>query len=183
MPDIAPIILPISQITGGGTTDAVPSNRTLSINGTTYDLSANRSWTVAGGSVTSVGLSVPVGLSVSGSPITTSGVLALTFTAGYSIPTTTSQTNWDTAYTNRITSLTTTGTSGAATLIGNVLNIPQYAGGGGGGTVTSVASGNGMNFTTITSSGSVVLGTPSSTTLSSTNAVTATSHTHAFAPG
>ena len=32
-------------------------------------------------------------------------------------------TNWDTAYTNRITSLTTTGT-GAATLISNVLNIP-----------------------------------------------------------
>jgi hypothetical protein len=35
--------------------------------------------------------------------------------------------------------LTTTGTSGAATLIGNTLNIPQYSGGGGSGTVTSVA--------------------------------------------
>lgn len=35
----------------------------------------------------------------------------------------TSATNWNTAYTNRITSLTTTG-SGAATLIANVLNIP-----------------------------------------------------------
>jgi hypothetical protein len=42
--------------------------------------------------------------------------------------------------------LTTTGTSGAATLVGNTLNIPQYAGGGGGGTVTSVsvASANGF---------------------------------------
>jgi hypothetical protein len=38
-----------------------------------------------------------------------------------------SATNWNTAYTNRITSLTTTGTSGAATLIANVLNIPQYS--------------------------------------------------------
>jgi hypothetical protein len=39
---------------------------------------------------------------------------------------------------NAIT-LTTTGTSGAATLIGSTLNIPQYSGGGGGtGTVTSV---------------------------------------------
>jgi hypothetical protein len=39
---------------------------------------------------------------------------------------------------NNIT-LTTTGTSGAATLIGSTLNIPQYSGGGGGtGTVTSV---------------------------------------------
>jgi hypothetical protein len=36
--------------------------------------------------------------------------------------------------------LTVAGTSGAATLVGNTLNIPQYAGGtGGGGTVTSVA--------------------------------------------
>jgi hypothetical protein len=36
--------------------------------------------------------------------------------------------------------LTTTGSSGAATLIGNTLNIPQYTGGGGSGTVTSVAA-------------------------------------------
>jgi hypothetical protein len=63
----------------------------------------NASWaTVSGGggsgTVTSVALSVPTGLSVSGSPITTSGTLAVTYTAGYSIPTTSSQTNWDTAY-------------------------------------------------------------------------------------
>lgn len=37
-----------------------------------------------------------------------------------------SSANWNTAYTNRITSLTTTGNSGAATLIANVLNIPTY---------------------------------------------------------
>ena len=78
------------------------------------------------GTVTSVAMTVPTGLSISGSPITTSGTLAVTLTAGYSIPTTASQTNWDTAYTNRITSLTTTGSSGAATLISNVLNIPNY---------------------------------------------------------
>lgn len=36
--------------------------------------------------------------------------------------------NWDNAYSNRITSLTTTGSSGAATLISNVLNIPDYSG-------------------------------------------------------
>lgn len=41
--------------------------------------------------------------------------------------TTTDIANWNIAYTNRITSLTTTGTSGAATLISNVLNIPIYA--------------------------------------------------------
>jgi hypothetical protein len=38
---------------------------------------------------------------------------------------------------NTIT-LTTTGTSGAATLVGSTLNIPQYSSGGGSGTVTSV---------------------------------------------
>jgi len=56
----------------------------------------------------------------------TTGVFSLT--SGYLIPTTASynNTNWDSAYTNRITSLTTTGTSGAATLIANTLNIPQY---------------------------------------------------------
>ena len=43
-------------------------------------------------------MSVPTGLSVSGSPITSSGTLAVTLASGYSIPTTSSQTNWDTAY-------------------------------------------------------------------------------------
>lgn len=52
-------------------------------------------------SVTSVAMTTPTGLQVSGSPITTSGTLALTYASGYSIPTTSSQTNWDTAYTDR----------------------------------------------------------------------------------
>ena len=50
------------------------------------------------GTVTSVAMSVPTGLSVSGSPITASGTLALSYTSGYSIPTTAKQTNWNTAY-------------------------------------------------------------------------------------
>ncbi|MBV5309060.1 hypothetical protein [Chromatium okenii] len=54
------------------------------------------------GTVTSVSMTVPTGLTISGTPITTSGTLALTLTAGYSIPTTTSQTNWDSAYTQRL---------------------------------------------------------------------------------
>jgi len=50
------------------------------------------------GSVTSVGLSAPTGFDVAGSPVTSTGTLALSFTTGYSLPTTSSQTNWDTAY-------------------------------------------------------------------------------------
>lgn len=55
---------------------------------------------------------------------TNTGVFSLA--SGYVIPTTTEQSNWNTAYNNRISSLTTVGNSGAATLINNVLNIPNY---------------------------------------------------------
>jgi hypothetical protein len=48
------------------------------------------------------------------------------------------------------------------------------------GTVTSVAAGNGMNFTTITGTGTVTMGTPGTLTSSTTNALTTTSHTHAI---
>lgn len=52
--------------------------------------------------VTSVSMTVPTGLSVSGSPVTSSGTLAITYASGYSIPTTASQSNWDTAYSDRL---------------------------------------------------------------------------------
>ena len=107
---------------GDVTITSPSSGQVLKYNGTFWinDTDANT------GTVTSVAMTVPTGLSIAGSPITSSGTLAVTFAAGYSIPTNASQTTWDTAYTNRITSLTTTGTSGAATLTSNVLNIPQY---------------------------------------------------------
>lgn len=50
------------------------------------------------GTVTSVGLSLPTGLEVSGSPITTTGTFTVTYATGYSIPTTAKQSQWDTAY-------------------------------------------------------------------------------------
>lgn len=59
------------------------------------------------GTVTSVALSVPTGLTVSGSPITTSGTLALSLTSGYNIPLTASTTNWNTAYNEAVSSWTT----------------------------------------------------------------------------
>jgi hypothetical protein len=103
-----------------------PANQatTLTINGSAYDLSSNRSWSV--GTVTSVNMSVPTGFAIGGNPVTSSGTLALSFASGYSLPTDASQSNWDVAYNNRITSLNTTPSSGAATLIGNVLTIPVY---------------------------------------------------------
>jgi len=51
--------------------------------GTTWEKSGG-----ASGTVTSVAMTVPTGLSVTGSPITTSGTLAVDLAAGYTIPTT-----------------------------------------------------------------------------------------------
>lgn len=73
------------------------------------------------GTVTSVAMTVPTGLSISGTPITTSGTLALTLTSGYSIPTTANQTNWSTAYTH---SQDTSGSvHGSTTVGGNLLRL------------------------------------------------------------
>jgi hypothetical protein len=63
------------------------------------------------GTVTSVAATVPTGLTITGSPITTSGTLAFGLAAGYSIPTTASQTTWDTAYNRSLTSAAVTGTT------------------------------------------------------------------------
>ena len=69
-----------------------------SINYTDYINTTNFPGLNATGTVTSVGLSVPTGFSVSSSPITTSGTLSISFASGYSLPTTAKQTNWDTVY-------------------------------------------------------------------------------------
>ena len=100
-----------------------------------------------GGTVTSIGLVAPTGFSVSGSPVTTSGDITLAFAAGYSLPTTASQTSWDTAFTERrywdggetgltaSTGRTSLGLGGAA-----VLNVGTTAG--------TVAAGDDSRLTT-----------------------------------
>ena len=66
------------------------------------DGSGNLSWAslgdIGGGTVTSVALTVPVGLTATGSPVTTSGTLAIGLQTGYAIPQTSAITNWNTAY-------------------------------------------------------------------------------------
>lgn len=77
----------------GHTADAVPSFRELVANdipdlsGTYYSTSNPNGYTSNTGTVTNVALSVPTGLSVSGSPITSSGTLAISLASGYTIPT------------------------------------------------------------------------------------------------
>ena len=111
---------------------------------------------LTGGTVTSAALSAPTGFSVTGSPVTTTGTLALSFAAGYSLPTNASQTNWDSAYTNRITSLTTTGNSGSATLVSNTLNVPTYTLAGLGGiSLTSLSATTPLSYNNTTGAFSI----------------------------
>jgi hypothetical protein len=71
-------------------------------------------------------------------------------------------------------------------VVNAVTNLPAGATIGGSaistasGTVSSVAAGNGMNFSTITTSGSVTLGTPSTLNTITTNNVSGSTHTHAI---
>lgn len=90
-------------------------------------------------------------------PLTFSGGLTRTVnniapTSGFVIPLTASTTDWQTAFTNRITSLTNTGT-GVATLSANVLNIPLYAG-----TTTSNTWAGTQTFTNAPTFSSMTLG-------------------------
>ena len=181
--------LKISDVADGGSVTGRPINviqvtdGTLSVSGTTATITTGGGGG-GSGTVTSVAVSVPAALSISGSPITTSGTIAITgagTTSQYidgtgALQTTTSGTVTSVSGSTPISSsggatpaisisqsdattngylsstdwsdfdgkqdaitLTTTGTSGAATLVGATLNIPQYTGGGGSGTVTSVA--------------------------------------------
>ena len=81
------------------------------------------------GTVTSVGLSSSTsGVTIGSSPITTSGTITLSIaTASGSQDGLLSSSDWTTFNNKQATiTLTTTGTSGAATLVGATLNIPQY---------------------------------------------------------
>lgn len=75
-------------------TDFSVNNSGITVGSQTYNFSNNQ------GTVTSVGLSMPTGFSVNGSPITGSGTFNVGFASGYSLPTTAKQNSWDTAVTN-----------------------------------------------------------------------------------
>lgn len=87
---------------------------------------------VGGGTVSSVAVATGTtgtDVSVSGSPITSSGTITVNIPIASAVNTgKLSSTDWSTFNGKQdAISLTTTGTSGAATLVGSTLNIPQYA--------------------------------------------------------
>jgi hypothetical protein len=96
----------LTQLAGVTITSPI-SGQALVYNGTSW---VNNTETFVG-TVTSVSASVPTGLTISGSPITTSGTLAFGLQSGYSIPTTSNQATWTTAYNDSIVSASVTGTT------------------------------------------------------------------------
>ena len=82
----------------------VPTSRTLTINGTGYDLSADRSWTINSMVYPSAGIALSTGTSW-GTSITDNSA------------------NWNTAYTNRITSATA-----PLSIISNVIAMSEASG-------------------------------------------------------
>ena len=111
-----PVIQPIT--TASGTSAFVPLTRQLTINGVTYDLSADRTWTVEvlDNLIATAPLSYNSGtntISISQSGSASDGFL--------------SSTDWNT-FNNKQSAitLTTTGNNGASTFVSNTLNIPEY---------------------------------------------------------
>ena len=144
----------------------VPTNASVVIGATAYKLGEN--YTVilprggggggsGSGSLTSI--SGGTGILVSPDPITTTGTVSADLSVLMEL-TDTTLLNLTTRFAtkqNNIT-LTTTGSSGASTLSGDTLNIPQYSGGGSG-TVTSVGSGYGLLGGPITTTGTLTVDT------------------------
>jgi len=128
-----------SLITGG----YVPNSRTITINGTSQDLSANRSYSV--GTVTSVAS----GYALSGGTITTSGTLSV------------DSSTLSSYYLRRKDSLTATNLLGYVTrkILADTASAIRSAAGSG--TVTSVATNTGTGITggTITTSGTLAIDT------------------------
>ena len=91
---------------GDVTITSPTTNQVLKYNGTAW---VNGTDTDTG--LTSVGISVPTGLTVSNSPLTSNGTIAISYGSGYSIPTDTKQGQWDEAYNDKINSASVTGTS------------------------------------------------------------------------
>lgn len=127
----------ISSSIANSTTTPVITLNIPTASSTNRGLLSAANWTTFNdkGSINSVAISVPAELTVSGSPITGSGgTISIGYAAGYSIPSTVNQSNWDLAYTDRLkwdggaTGLVaTTGRSslGATTVGNNLFTFPN----------------------------------------------------------
>ncbi len=154
----------VQTFPNGSIPNATLVSPSISINATTCTLGAS-CVIPAGGTVTSVSVASANGLSGSVVNPTTTPTISLSTTAtgvlkgnGTAISAATAGTDYQAPIT-----LTTTGTSGAATFSGNILNIPQYTGGGGGaGTAFKQDYIAGSDFTSGVTTSLTLTTTPSS---------------------
>jgi hypothetical protein len=176
-------------VANGGTGTATPAlvaGTNVTVTGTWPNQTIN---STAGGSgtVTSVAASVPAFLSIAGSPITTSGTLAITY-SGTALPVAnggTGQTTAGAAF-NALSPVTSVGDliigdgTNSATrlaigangyvLTSNGTTASWVAAGSGSGTVTSIIAGTGLTGGTITTTGTIALATTAVTAASYTSA-------------
>ena len=92
--DITDRITKVSQLTNDA--GYLTTHQSLADYYTRAEIDA-KGYTTNKGTVTSIGLTLPTGLTCATNTITTSGTFAVTFASGYSIPTTTKQSSWDSA--------------------------------------------------------------------------------------
>ena len=95
------------------------------------------------GTVTSIGMTLPTGLQVSPTAITSAGTFAISFASDYSIPTNTRQGQWDTAYSS-VTGATSSNTANAIVKRDTSGNFVA-------GTITASLSGNASTATKLLS--------------------------------
>jgi hypothetical protein len=169
----------IALSTGSAWASSIPNNsnnwntayndkvNSLAVTGTTtktITLTQQDGGTVSGnfsdnGSVTSVDMTVPTGLAISGQPITTSGTLALSYASGYAIPTDIKQNEWNTAYNDKINNAVFTGTDTKTLTLtqldGGTLTAPFTDLQG----VTGVTAGIGLTGGTINTTGTLAADT------------------------
>lgn len=139
------------DVANGGTgtaTPAIVAGTNVTVTGTWPNQTVN-----ASGTVTSVAASVPTFLSVTGSPITTSGTLAITY-SGTALPIANGGTGTANPALVAGTNITISGTWPNQTI---------NSSGGGSGTVTSIIAGTGLTGGTITTTGTVALATTAAT--------------------
>ena len=169
----------------GTTTPALVAGTNVTITGTWPNQTINSTGGGGSGTVTSVAASVPAFLSIAGSPITTSGTLAITY-SGTALPIANGGTGQTTAAAsfNALSPVTSTGDliigngTNSATrlaigansyvLTSNGTTATWAAASSGSGTVTSITAGTGLTGGTITTTGTIAL---------DTTAVTAGSYT------
>ena len=111
----------LNQVIANTSETATTSLTSLKVGNTVYSITGGGGGG-GDGTVTSVGLSMPTGFTVTGTPITTTGTLTVTMASGYSIPQTADITKW-----NALTQVTANPSTTTDTLTSITIGSTSYA--------------------------------------------------------